>query len=91
MGDDVFVSKSKALLFALPLAMVGIITVRALCGWIGSVVDASLSTKIVAELRFRMFDTIAAADLAWIQGFPSGRFVSACISDVGAVNAAGPG
>ncbi len=91
MGDDVFVSKSKALLFALPLAMVGIITVRALCGWIGSVVDASLSTKIVAELRFRMFDTIAAADLAWIQGFPSGRFVSACINDVGAVNAAGTG
>ena len=38
-----------------------------------------------------MFDTIAAADLAWIQGFPSGRFVSACISDVGAVNAAGTG
>ena len=91
MGDNVFVGKNSTLLFVLPFVMILIVTVRSLCGWIGSVVDASLSTKIVAELRFRMFDTIAAADLAWIQGFSSGRFVSACISDVGAVNAAGTG
>jgi subfamily B ATP-binding cassette protein MsbA len=91
MGDDVFVGKNPTLLIVLPIAMITIMTIRSLCGWVGSVVDASLSTKIVAELRFRMFDTIAAADLAWIQGFPSGRFVSACISDVGAVNAAGTG
>ncbi len=36
-----------------------------------------------------MFDTIAAADLAWIQGFNSGRFVSACVGDASTVNAAG--
>ena len=89
MGDDVFVGKNPTLLALLPILVVLVITVRALCGWLGSVADASLGTKIVAELRFRMFDTIAAADLAWIQGFASGRFVSACLGDTASVNAAG--
>ena len=89
IGDDVFVGKNPTLLALLPLLVVIVITVRAVCGWLGSVADASLGSKIVAELRFRMFDTIAAADLAWIQGFASGRFVSACLGDTGSVNSAG--
>jgi subfamily B ATP-binding cassette protein MsbA len=35
-----------------------------------------------------MFDTVAAADLAWIQGFHSGRFVSAFVNDVAMVDRA---
>ncbi len=89
MGDDVFVNKNETLLFVIPLGLMMVMIIRSLCVWLGAVVDASLSTKIVAQLRFRMFDTIAAADLAWIQGFSSGRFVSAFINDVTAVNAAG--
>ncbi len=77
------------LLVVLPFLVVLVISGRAISGWLGSVADASLGTKIVAELRFRMFDTIAAADLAWIQGFSSGRFVSACMGDTAAVNQAG--
>ena len=49
--------------------------------WVSTVAEASLGTKIVAELRYRMFDTIAAADLAWIQGNHSGRFVSTFVND----------
>ncbi len=91
MGDDVFVNKNKTLLVLIPLGIMMVIIIRSLCGWLGAVVDASLSTKIVAQLRLRMFDTIAAADLAWIQGFSSGRFVSVFINDVTALNAAGTG
>ena len=43
--------------------------------------EGSLGSKIVAEIRIRMFDTIAAADLAWIQGVHSGRFVSIFVND----------
>jgi ATP-binding cassette, subfamily B, bacterial MsbA len=89
IGDDVFVSKNERLLVFLPVLLLIVVTVRALCGWLSAVADASLGSKVVAELRFRMFDTIAAADLAWIQGHASGRFVSACLGDTSSVNTAG--
>ena len=81
VGDDVFVAKNATLVFVLPALLVAAVLVRAIAGWVSSIADASLGSKIVAELRYRMFDTIAAADLAWIQSNHSGRFVSTFISD----------
>ena len=89
VGDDVFVEKDTTLLFILPLLVVLVVLVRAAVNWTSAIVDGTLSTKIAAELRMRMFDTVAMADLAWIQGFSSGRFVSAFVADVGAVDRAG--
>jgi ATP-binding cassette, subfamily B, bacterial MsbA len=89
IGDDVFVAKDQTLVTVLPILVVVIITARAAGDWIATVAEGSLSSKIVADLRIRMFDTIAAADLAWIQGFHSGRFVSAFLSDVSIVDRAG--
>ena len=82
VGDDVFVQKNAFLAIALPALLIVLILVRAVTDWVAAVADGSLGTKIVAELRYRMFDTIAAADLAWIQGTHSGRFVSAFVTDV---------
>jgi subfamily B ATP-binding cassette protein MsbA len=89
IGDDIFVAKDPTLVFVLPVLVAALIAVRAGADWINAVAEGSLSTKIVAELRVRMFDTVAAADLAWIQDFHSGRFVSAFINDVGIVDRAG--
>lgn len=89
IGDDVFVAKDERMVVVLPLLVVGLIGIRASSAWLTAVIEASLSTKIVATLRLRMFDTVAAADLAWIQGFHSGRFVSAFVNDVGALDRAG--
>lgn len=82
VGDDVFVAKDRTLVFVLPVLVMLMIVIRSVANWVATVAEGSLGTKIVAELRFRMFDTIAAADLAWIQGFHSGRFVSAFVQDV---------
>jgi ATP-binding cassette, subfamily B, bacterial MsbA len=82
VGDDVFVQKDAFLAVALPALLMALVIVRAATDWVATVTDGSLGTKIVAELRHRMFDTIAAADLAWIQGNHSGRFVSAFVTDV---------
>ncbi len=89
IGDDVFVAKDETLVYVLPILAVVLISVRAGASWLTSVAEGSLSTKIVADLRVRMFDTIAAADLAWIQGFHSGRFVSAFVHDVPTIDRAG--
>jgi subfamily B ATP-binding cassette protein MsbA len=82
VGDDVFLKKDAFLAIALPALLMALVLVRAATDWVATVADGSLGTKIVAELRHRMFDTIAAADLAWIQGNHSGRFVSAFVTDV---------
>jgi subfamily B ATP-binding cassette protein MsbA len=66
--------------------LVVVVLGRAIADWISTVAEASLGTKIVAELRYRMFDTIAAADLAWIQGHHSGRFVSTFINDAAIID-----
>jgi subfamily B ATP-binding cassette protein MsbA len=88
VGDDVFVAKDATLVFVLPAVLVAAVIVRAVTDWISTVAEASLGTKIVAELRFRLFDTIAAADLAWIQGSHSGRFVATFINDTTTIDRA---
>jgi ATP-binding cassette, subfamily B, bacterial MsbA len=88
VGDDVFVNKNSALLYLLPVLMVLAVVVRSIAEWIATVAESSVGTRIVAEIRIRMFDTIASADLAWIQGVHSGRFVSTVVSDSGAVDRA---
>lgn len=88
VGDGIFVQKDRTLLFVLPLLVVFVMTLRAAADWATTVTEASLGTRVVAELRSRMFDTIAAADLAWIQRNHSGRFVSAFFYDAPNVNSA---
>ena len=88
VGDDVFVAKESSLLLALPALVLTVMCVRAAADWVSTVAEGSLGAKIVADLRVRMFDTIAAADLAWIQGNHSGRFVSAFVNDAPIVDRA---
>jgi len=88
VGDDIFVAKDTTLLWIIPGALIVLICVRAVADWVTSVAEASFGTKIVADLRLRMFDTIAAADLAWIQGRHSGRFVSTFFNDAPIVDRA---
>ena len=89
VADDVFVGKDPSLLVILPAAILVIMALRAAADWGATVGEASLGTKIVADLRLRMFDTIAAADLAWLQRTHSGRFVSAFVTDTAIVDRAG--
>src|SRR5687767_7460497 len=81
LGDDVFVGRDATLLFALPALVLLVMLLRAAADWVATVTESSLGTKIVADLRVRMFDTMAAADLAWLQRTHSGRFVSAFVND----------
>jgi subfamily B ATP-binding cassette protein MsbA len=81
LGDDVFVGRDSTLLFVLPALVLLVMLLRAAADWVATVTESSLGTKIVADLRVRMFDTMAAADLAWLQRTHSGRFVSAFVND----------
>jgi subfamily B ATP-binding cassette protein MsbA len=89
VADDVFVGKDPGLLLILPALVVSVMVLRAAADWVSAVAESSLGTKIVADLRLRMFDTIAAADLGWLQRTHSGRFVSAFVNDTAIVDRAG--
>lgn len=88
VGDAIFVAKDVRMLYILPLVLVLVTFVRAATSWISTVADTALGAKVISDLRVRMFDTIAAADLAWIQQNHSGKFVSVFGNDVGIVNGA---
>jgi subfamily B ATP-binding cassette protein MsbA len=88
VGDEVFVAKNTDYLFVMPGVLLVLVIVRAATDWIITMTEASLGAKVVADLRSRMFDTIAGADLAWIQRNHSGRFVSAFFYDVPVVDRA---
>jgi subfamily B ATP-binding cassette protein MsbA len=88
VADEIFVKKDSSLLFVLPALLVVLMAFRAGAEWVANVYEARLGTKVVATLRVRMFDRIAAADLAWLQRTHSGRFVSAFVHDTPIVDRA---
>jgi subfamily B ATP-binding cassette protein MsbA len=88
VADDIFVAKDARLLFVLPALVFLLMAFRAAAAWVTTVFEAHLGTKVVSDLRLRMFDAIAAADLAWIQRTHSGRFVSTFVNDTATVDRA---
>jgi subfamily B ATP-binding cassette protein MsbA len=79
--DEIFAAKNEDFLYAMPVLVIAIMAFRAAAEWTARVSDAWLGTQVVADLRMRMFDTLANADLAWIQQTHTGRFVSAFVND----------
>jgi len=88
IADEVFVAKDERLLYAMPLAVVGVMLLRGVVDWVARVAEAWLGNRIVADLRIRMFEALARADLAWLQRTHSGRFVSAFVNDAPIVDRA---
>ena len=90
-ADDVFVGQDRRLLYALPLVVVVVISLKGLAEYVSKVSEAQIGNRVVADLRARMFGAIARADLAWLQDTHSGRFVSSFLNDVNLVREAASG
>lgn len=89
VADEILEGKNAALLYTLPLVILAVMTSRAVADWVSRVADAWLGNRVIADMRIRMFDVLAYADLSWIQDTHSGRFVSAFVNDVPIVDRAG--
>ena len=90
-ADDVFVGQDRMVLYALPLVVVVVISVKGIAEYVSKVSEAQIGNRVVADLRARMFGAIARADLAWLQDTHSGRFVSSFLNDVNLVREAASG
>ena len=89
VADDILQDKNEVMLYILPVVIVLVMSMRAVADWISRVIEAWLGSRVIADLRIRMFEVLAFADLSWIQDTHSGRFVSAFVNDVPVVNRAG--
>jgi subfamily B ATP-binding cassette protein MsbA len=87
-ADDIFVGKNEAMLYTLPLVVVGVMTVRAFAEYGTRVGEAYLEQRLLADIRIQLFAKLLASDLGWLQTTHTGRFVAVFMHDVGIVNRA---
>lgn len=89
VADGIFVGKDARLLYILPPVIFVVSMLKSGAEWLATVTESSIGTKVVADLRNRLFNTLAFADLGWIQRNHSGRFAAAFSYDTPIIDRAG--
>lgn len=87
-ADEIFIAKNATLLYVLPPVVVVVMALRSLAEYYGRITEARISGEIVAELRSRLFARLASADLGFLQGTHSAKFISVFAADTLVVNSA---
>jgi subfamily B ATP-binding cassette protein MsbA len=85
-ADGIFVAKDTRLLVTIPLVVIVVMGLRSAAEYFTRVTEARISGEIVAELRARLFRRLAGADLGFLQGTHSAKFISVFASDTLIVN-----
>ncbi|ESR24954.1 ABC transporter ATP-binding protein [Lutibaculum baratangense] len=80
--DEVFVKQQMSFVIILPLAIIAIVVTKGIAEYYATVWQAHIGNVLLADLRVRMFETLARADLGWLQRTHSARFVSSFMNDV---------
>ncbi len=79
--DDIFVNRQEEMIAILCLAVIIVITLKTIAAYISSVTVGYLGERFVSDMRIKMFSTLTKADLSWIEGVHSGRFVAGFLND----------
>ncbi|MDH5411466.1 MAG: ABC transporter transmembrane domain-containing protein, partial [Alphaproteobacteria bacterium] len=80
--DKLLVEGQAELLWALPLAFVGIVLVKGMATYLQAILMQGLALEIIRKIQAQMFERVVGADLAYIDRNPTGTLVSRFISDV---------
>lgn len=80
--DDIFVGKDSSLVLTLTVLVLIVTFFKSMSEYVSKVAIAFLGTRFAANLRIRMFERIAHADLNWIESIHSGRFLSSFLNDI---------
>lgn len=80
--DDSFVAKDTSGLVWMPAAMIAVIIVRGLAGYVGSVGMAWVSGRVVLDLRGEMFQRLLMLPTTYFDQHPSGTLISKMTFDV---------
>ncbi|XSG80982.1 MAG: ABC transporter ATP-binding protein [Methyloligella sp. ZOD6] len=81
VADDVFVAKKEEMIYWVTAGIVAVSVVKCLAEYVAEVTVGYLGHRFIADLRIRMFNRLAFADLSWIQSIHSGRLLSGFLND----------
>lgn len=79
--DDIFINHQVSMIYLICGAVIVVTTLKTFSEYISNVTVGYLGEKFVADMRIQMFDRLTKADLSWIEGVHSGRFLSGFLND----------
>jgi len=74
--DETFVARNTANLLLLPLLLVLVFLVRGLAGFTATVGMQWVATRVVMDLRTRMFNRLLSLPVSWFDNHSSGNIIS---------------
>jgi subfamily B ATP-binding cassette protein MsbA len=79
--DEVLGKKDETMLVLIALATIGASIFKGAASYTTNLTKNAIGQRIVSAIQTRMFSRIVKADLAWISGTHSGRFISSFMTD----------
>jgi subfamily B ATP-binding cassette protein MsbA len=86
--DDIFVSKSKEMLYLLPLAIVFLYALKGFGRYIQTYYIAYIGSDIIRRVRNKFLKHILQQDLNFFHGKHGGELLSRVLGDIGAIQGA---
>jgi len=80
--DEIFSNKNANQLLLLPLAVLVLVTVRGVCMWGNTYLTSHVSTRMITDLRQRLYDHIQTLPLSFFDKNSTGDLMSRIINDV---------
>ena len=81
VADEIFIRGNQNLVYLLTVAVLVITVLKTASEFVSKVTLNFLGNRFVADMRIQMFKKLIYADLSWIEGINSGRFVSGFLTD----------
>jgi len=78
----IFLEKDATMIWLIPLGVIGILFIKGIATYFQVSILTEVGQKIVADTQIKMFSKITYADLGWLQGKHSGKFISNFLYDV---------
>ena len=79
--DDIFINQKEHMITLLCLAVIAVISLKTIAAYISNVTVGFLGERFVSDMRIKMFNSLTKADLSWVEGVHSGRFVAGFLND----------
>lgn len=81
--DEIFIQKNEQMLLVLPLALLGVATLKALFSYGVGYLMAYVGNRVVADIRQELFQQLMRLSVGFHDTNTSGRLVSRVVNDVG--------
>ncbi len=81
--DDIFIQKDERMLLVLPLALLGVATLKAVFSYGVGYLMAYVGNRVVADIRQQLFQRLMRLSVGFHDTNTSGRLVSRVVNDVG--------